>query len=177
MRALYTAGTACILAFLATIAWQSMVARPPTIVSVGTHAGPGSPQPATSGRAWFQATKPYCNSLEVETRLQSAPPPAVADGPGWMAACYSLAGKTDAARALINELPADQRGQAAGEDDRGQPQKGGVSGDAPAQAGEGLERGGGDAQASEQKQLADQAARAFAGGGEVSETACFCGGL
>ena len=114
MRALYTAGTACILAFLATIAWQSMVARPPTIVSVGTHAGPGSPQPATSGRAWFQATKPYCNSLEVETRLQSVPPPAVADGPGWMAACYSLAGKTDAARALINELPADQRGQAAG---------------------------------------------------------------
>ena len=114
MRALYTAGTACILAFLSTIAWQSMVDPAPVVVSVGTHATPSSPQPATSGRSWFQATKPYCNSLEVETRLQSAPPPAVADGPGWMAACYALAGKTDAARVLISELPAGERGRAAG---------------------------------------------------------------
>ena len=114
MRALYTAGSACILAFLGTIAWQSTVATAPTVVSVGTHATPVSPQPATSGRSWFQATKPYCNSLEVETRLQSAPPPEVADGPGWMAACYALAGKIEAARALIIELPAGDRARAAG---------------------------------------------------------------
>jgi hypothetical protein len=79
VRALYTAGTACILAFLCTIAWQSMVDPVPVVVSVGTHATPSSPQPATSGRSWFQATKPYCNSLEVETRLQSAQLPRSRD--------------------------------------------------------------------------------------------------
>ncbi len=114
MRALYTVGIAFLVFFLGTRAWVSMVATEPAIVSVGTHATPSSPQPATSGRSWFQATKPYCNSLEVETRLQSVPPPAVADGPGWMAACYALAGKTNAARALISELPVGERGRAAG---------------------------------------------------------------
>jgi len=114
VRALYTAGAACIVAFLSTIAWQTMVYRAPQHVSIQTHATSVSPQPATSGASWFRATKPYCNSVEVETRLQSAPPPAVADGPGWEAACYALAGKIDAARALINELPAGDRGRAAG---------------------------------------------------------------
>ena len=114
MRALYTAGMACIVAFLSTIAWQTMVYTPPTPVSIQTHATPVSPQPATSGRSWFQATKPYCNSLEVETRLRSSPPPAVVDGPGWAAACYALAGKIDDARALIIELPTSDRGRAAG---------------------------------------------------------------
>lgn len=113
MRALYTAGAACILAFISTIAWKSMVHPVPSGVSVGTHATPVSPQP-TSGAAWFRATKPYCNSVEVETRLQSSPPPAVSDGTGWMAACYALAGKIDAARLLIVELPAGDRGRAAG---------------------------------------------------------------
>lgn len=114
MRALYTAGTACILAFLGTIAWQSKVYRPPQPVSIQTHATPVSPQPATSGASWFQAAKPYCNALEVETRLQSVPPPAVAGATGWMAACYALAGKIDAARALISDLPTGDRGRAAG---------------------------------------------------------------
>ena len=114
MRALYTAGTACILAFLGTIAWQSMVSTAPTVVSVRTHTRPIGPQPATSGASWFQAAKPYCNSLEVETRLQSVPPPAVEGAAGWMAACYALAGKIDAARTLISELPASDQGRAAG---------------------------------------------------------------
>ena len=112
MRALYTAGTACILAFVGTIAWQSL-AYGPQPMSIQTHAMPVSPQPATSGASWFQANKPYCNSLEIETRLKSAPPPAVAEG-GWVAACYALPGKIDAARALISELPAGDRGRAAG---------------------------------------------------------------
>jgi thioredoxin-like negative regulator of GroEL len=114
VRALYTAGTACIVAFLSTIAWQSMAYRLSQPVSIQTHTTPVSPQPATSGRSWFQATKPYCNSVEVETRLQSAPPPEVSDGTGWMAACYALAGKIDAARVLIHELPSGDRGRAAG---------------------------------------------------------------
>jgi len=114
VRALYTAGTACILAFLGTIAWQSMVATAPTVVSIQTHTPAAGPQPATTGASWFHDAKPYCNSVEVETRLQAVPPPAVADGPGWMAACYALAGKIDAARALISELPAGDRERAAG---------------------------------------------------------------
>ena len=110
MRALYTAGTAFILVYLATTAWRSIVDTTPSAVSIRTHATPSSAQPATTGHTWFQATKPYCNSLEVETRLQSVPPPAVADGPGWMSACYALAGKTDVAHTLISELPTGERG-------------------------------------------------------------------
>lgn len=113
MRALYTAGTACILAFVGTIAWQSMVDKAPSVVSIQTHTPLTGPQPATTGASWFHDAKPYCNSLEVETRLQAVPPPAVADGPGWMAACYALAGKIDAARAIISELPVGDRGRAA----------------------------------------------------------------
>ncbi|MDH3427641.1 MAG: hypothetical protein OEM23_04320 [Gemmatimonadota bacterium] len=64
--------------------------------------------------SWFQATKPYCNSVEAETRQQWYPPPAGLEGTGYSAACYALAGKIDRARELILELKADDRWKAAG---------------------------------------------------------------
>lgn len=112
MRILYTAGFACITAFLITAVWQSRLA--PTNVSIQTHQPQADPTTVTSGSAWFRATKPYCNTLEVETRLRNNPAPDVADGPGWMAACYALAGRIEAARNLISELPQGARGRAAG---------------------------------------------------------------
>lgn len=63
--------------------------------------------------AWFQMVKPFCNALEVETRLQHSPPPIGMEGAGYAAACYALAGRIESARDRILALPAGERGQAA----------------------------------------------------------------
>lgn len=63
---------------------------------------------------WFQATKPYCNSVEAETRQQWYPPPTGMEGTAYSAACYALAGKIDRARDLIVDLKGDDRWKAAG---------------------------------------------------------------
>jgi len=103
-----------ILVFVGAAAWRGTIDPSPTsIVSVGTHPV-SNPPPATTGAGWFQAMKPYCNTLEVETRMQASPPPAASGGPGWAAACYALAGKIDAARLVIEDLPAGERSRAAG---------------------------------------------------------------
>jgi len=62
---------------------------------------------------WYVQVKPFCNALEVDTRIQAYPPPRGQDGAGYAAACYALAGRIDRARTLIEELPAGQRGYAA----------------------------------------------------------------
>ena len=70
-------------------------------------------QEIPNGDAWFQRMKPYCNAVEVETRQRAFPPPATADGMGYSAACYALAGRIEMARNAILALPAGQRGRAA----------------------------------------------------------------
>jgi len=79
------------------------------------------PQTANSGSgslpaeiAWFRAMRPYCNPVEVETRHRWTPAPQSHEGAAYSAACYALAGKIDRARALIDDLPADERWRAAG---------------------------------------------------------------
>ena len=64
--------------------------------------------------AWFQATKPYCNSVEVETRQRWYPPPESMEGTAYGAACFALAGRIDRARELILEVDAGDRWRAAG---------------------------------------------------------------
>ncbi len=114
MRSLYMLGTGFTVFCLAILWFGAPGGRGPVpIVSTPTQAHPPTTQPATSGPTWFQAAKPFCNALEVETRMLAVPPPATADGPGWAAACYALAGKIDAARNGILELPAGQRSRAA----------------------------------------------------------------
>jgi hypothetical protein len=66
------------------------------------------------GGAWFAQIKPFCNAVEVEVQQQRLPPPSGADGAGFAAACYALAGKIDRARQVIDALPSDDRSQAAG---------------------------------------------------------------
>lgn len=63
---------------------------------------------------WFQAVRPYCNSLEVDLALRQVPPPPGLNGTGAAAACLALAGRIDQARTLIMELPAGDRYKAAG---------------------------------------------------------------
>lgn len=68
----------------------------------------------TTAAGWFQDVKPFCNSLEVVTRVRATPPPEGQEGAGYAAACYALAGNIDSARAAILRLPSDARGYAAG---------------------------------------------------------------
>ncbi len=64
--------------------------------------------------AWFAQIKPFCNAVEVDVQQQRLPPPVGADGAGYAAACYALAGKIDHARKAIEGLPSDDRNLAAG---------------------------------------------------------------
>lgn len=81
---------------------------------------PGGGEPVTPVRPvagdaglWFQQAKPFCNALEVVSRIRNDPPPAGRDGAGYAASCYALAGNIDSARAALLALPAGDRGYAS----------------------------------------------------------------
>jgi hypothetical protein len=73
---------------------------------------PAAPYEGDAG-SWFARIKPFCNAVEVEVQQQRTPPPAGADGAGYAAACFALAGKIDRARAAIEALPSGLRPRAA----------------------------------------------------------------
>lgn len=106
MRNLYVLGftwsAACLALLLAPRSRERFVPHPPAAAWSGPAAG------------WFAAAKPFCNALEVDTRLQYAPPPEGWDGAGYGAACFALAGRIDSARARIRRLPAGERARASG---------------------------------------------------------------
>ena len=109
LRFLYLAGgtyLALCIAFL--------LLRPASPASHGGGAALGTPAGASDGATWFAAIKPYCNSVEVETAQQRFPAPTTADGLGYSAACFALAGRIDQARAAIERLPSGDRSYAAG---------------------------------------------------------------
>jgi hypothetical protein len=58
--------------------------------------------------------KPFCNAVEVEVQQHHRPAPGGAQGSGYSAACFALAGKIERARETINRLPAGDRAEAAG---------------------------------------------------------------
>jgi hypothetical protein len=72
-----------------------------------------APAPGNAAE-WFGAIKPYCNTVEVETRLKYRAPPAGPEGAGYAAACLALAGKIDKARERITALSVPERASAAG---------------------------------------------------------------
>jgi tetratricopeptide (TPR) repeat protein len=67
-----------------------------------------------TGAQWFEAQRPYCNPVDVVTRMRWHPAPESNDGLMFEAACYALAGRLDEARAAINRLPDAQQYEAAG---------------------------------------------------------------
>jgi tetratricopeptide repeat protein len=75
--------------------------------------GPGPTSSSDNAESWYQAMKPFCNSVEVETRMRQAPPPSGQEGAGYAGACFALAGKIDQARQLLTQLPAGERGGAS----------------------------------------------------------------
>jgi serine/threonine protein kinase len=61
---------------------------------------------------WFLNIKPHCNAVEVSTFIQQLPPPDTAEGKGYAAACYALAGKIELADRLIESLSHAEQQQA-----------------------------------------------------------------
>ena len=105
-RALYTAGWGYVaLCGLLVAVPQARQPRPP-------HAPAGPFRGEAS--AWFAVMKPFCNAVEVEVQQQYRPAPEGAQGSGYSAACFALAGKIERARATIDRLPARDRSEAAG---------------------------------------------------------------
>jgi hypothetical protein len=70
--------------------------------------------PGGTGAEWFQAVRPFCNTVEVEVALAQYPPPAGQSGWVYAAACYALAGKIERAREFLLRVDAAERWQAAG---------------------------------------------------------------
>ncbi len=109
MRSLYLAGSI----YVAFSAFVVLMASQQSSPLVASHAAVAVvPYDGPAG-AWFSAVKPYCNALEAESRLRTAPPPDGRDGVGYRAACLALAGKIDAARTTIRDLPRGDRAYAA----------------------------------------------------------------
>ncbi len=111
MRPLYVMGMAY-AAFCGFVVLKAIQPVTPMAPTGGEPLAPPQPFVGQAGE-WFGTVKPYCNALEVVTRIRSFPPPTGQDGAGYAASCYALAGNIDSARAMIMALPADQRTYAA----------------------------------------------------------------
>lgn len=85
-----------------------------TVIEPG-QAEPGQTDPNdVSGAQWLAQVRPYCNTVDVDTRMRWHPAPATEDGTMHEAACYALAGRIDAARDAIERLPEARQYEAAG---------------------------------------------------------------
>jgi len=108
-RALYVAGISYV-ALCGVVLAKSRSAPS----HVGSGEPPSRPVPYEgSAGGWFSQVKPFCNSVEVEVRQQQTPAPASAEGAGYSAACYALAGKIQRARETIDKLDTGDRRLAA----------------------------------------------------------------
>jgi hypothetical protein len=112
-RTLYTVGIAYV-AICGLVLYGHRTLGPLAAASGGGE--PVAPAQAYGGAAgrWFEESKGFCNTVEVDVRLRYAPPPAGAEGAGFSAACYALAGKIERAREVIEQLSGGDRANAAG---------------------------------------------------------------
>lgn len=108
-RALYVAGLSYV-ALCGVVLTNARSSVAP--VRGGEPPSPRMPYQGSAG-AWFSQVKPFCNAVEVEVRQQQTPPPVSAEGAGYSAACYALAGKIERARETIDKLGAGDRRVAA----------------------------------------------------------------
>jgi hypothetical protein len=69
---------------------------------------------APTASVWFRRVRPYCNPVEAQVVIRNTPAPPTVDGQGFLAACYALAGRIDDARRVIDALPNESHGTAAG---------------------------------------------------------------
>ena len=80
--------------------------------NAGAAAGAAAPG-APDASAWFRRVRPYCNSVEVDLVVRNTPAPETVEGQAFLAACFGLAGRIDAARRAIDALPIESRAEAA----------------------------------------------------------------
>lgn len=111
----YYAAMLFLVASLFVLVGHGLARTAPELVMTPTvvHAPAGTP-PAPGARGWFQAMKPFCNTVEAEVALRNNPAPEGREGVAYTAACLALAGRIDDARAAINGLRASDRAAAAG---------------------------------------------------------------
>lgn len=111
MRALYALG----LLFIALCGGLIWMGRAPAATVRPILPAEAAPHPSSqvSGPEWFQRMKPFCNPVEVETRVRFEPPPAGYEGVAYGAGCFALAGKIAHARELLLTLAASERRMAA----------------------------------------------------------------
>ncbi len=106
MRSLYTIGFVYIGVSLYALLTKPAPEMTPTTTAVADFGGDAG--------QWFQAVKPYCNSVEAEMIHKRVPLPDTDEAPGFSAACYALAGKVDRARDVILTVSSGERWKAAG---------------------------------------------------------------
>lgn len=70
-------------------------------------------QSLTVEEQWFKEIKSRCNAVEVITSMRNTTYPSTAQGVGYAASCYALAGKIDLANRTIQELAPNLRPYAA----------------------------------------------------------------
>jgi len=114
MRALYALGLLYI-ALCGGLIWlgRAQPAPAPSPPVAPVRPTPAHPVSPSSGPEWFQRMKPFCNPVEVETRVRFEPPPAGYEGVAYGAGCFALAGKIAQARELLMTLEATERPRAA----------------------------------------------------------------
>ena len=109
MRALYATG----LLFIALSGGLIWLGRIQPVPAAALPAPPPHPGSQLSGPEWFRQMKPFCNPVEVETRVRFQPPPSGYEGVAYGAGCFALAGKIARARELLLTLETAQRQMAA----------------------------------------------------------------
>jgi len=111
----YYAAMVLLVASLFSLVASGMARSAPDLE--GTFRSPvataGSP-PLRGAQGWFQAIKPFCNTVEAEVALRSTPAPDGVEGMAYTAACLALAGRVDAAREMLRAVSDSDRWRAAG---------------------------------------------------------------
>lgn len=111
----YAAALGSMIATLAVGAFVASTNR--TAPANSYRRAPAAPRPASpqisDGLFWFRKARSSCNSVEAAAFLERTPPPPGPLGLGYAAACLTLAGRMENARALIETLPEADRGAAA----------------------------------------------------------------
>lgn len=115
---LFAVVSAFALSGLAAVAFSAAGPAPgiqlnPARPSISPRSDPGAAVPATAAE-WLASTRPYCNPIDVQTRLAWNPAPETADGTMHEAACLALAGRVDDARARLLTLSGDDQWKGAG---------------------------------------------------------------
>ena len=87
---------------------------PPPVAQLPPAPEPARPAPPATPRAWFEALRARCTPVDARLATDLNPPPAGAEGTGYKAACYALAGQVPTARALLLGLPDEERPDGVG---------------------------------------------------------------